>query len=244
MCVKFDENKPMTKQYCEIRVNIGGYSERPMQIIVIRRWSLPLGINRKLGDIEFKFESGGKLKFRRKKLTIGGRQVRLEYDRGDYKVLVKGVGSDGWKVFSDGDAWGGFLMKFRGNLPLEKEKTFLQKLYDIYHSKLKHSEAAIYSEIQKIQGLDDGLKAFLYYAWHRVHVEERAYPSKSSPYYREDELPYSEDLNGGKTFLGATHYFFVSEMDPKEVEKIFRKPESKKEALRYFLKLRDRIDAK
>lgn len=212
--MSFFPDKPMTEQYREERI----LSSR--EKVLIRRWEIP-SIKRNFGNISFWFEKGGVLKFKRC-------DKKLEYDRGDYQIKV----NNGEKVFSrDGDAWKLLLLRGLDGLSDEERKLFLKHLYDLY-GKLEVPEKEIYQQIREL-GFREELKAFLYYSWHRVHVEERTFPSLGSPYYKEDEKP-NPSFNGGRTFLGATYCVMQGEMGPYEAEEYFKRKESKQEALRYF----------
>ncbi len=218
--MSFFPNKPMTEQYCEVRLIL--FSEE----VLIRRWEIPLLLERNFGDISFRFREGGLLKFKRYSKSV------LKYDRGDYQIEVD-IGGRGFK--KDGEIWKLLLLRGLDGLSDKRKKLFLKHLYGLWE-KLKVPEEEIY---QQIRELDFGkeLKAFLYYSWHRVHVEERAFPSHDSPYYKEDEGP-NPGLNGGRTFLGATYCVIQGKMDPDEAEKHFKKKESKQEALKYFEEFR------
>jgi len=156
----------------------------------------------------------------------------LKYDRGDYQIEV-GIGGRSFK--EDGKIWKLLLLRGLNGLSDEGKKLFLKHLYDLWE-KLEVPEEEIYQQICKLD-FGEKLKAFLYYSWHRVHVEERTFPSRGSPYYKEDESP-NPNFNGGRTFLGATYCVIQGKMDPDEAEKYFKKRESKQEALRYFEEFR------
>jgi len=212
----FFPDRPMTEQYHEEK-----------RTILIRRWEIP-SIERNFENISFRFKKGGALKF---KLWDENRSV-LEYDRGDYQIEV----NNGERVFSrDGDAWKLLLLRGLDGLSDEERKLFLKHLYGLWE-KLEVPEEEIYQKIREL-GFREELKAFLYYSWHRVHVEERTFPSRGSPYYKEDESP-NPYFNGGRTFLGATYCVMQGKMEPYEAEEYFKRRESKQEALRYFEEFR------
>lgn len=214
----------MTEQYCEMSLLLSSGKEK--REVIVRRWKIPLQLERNFGDVRFKFTRGGLLRFR----SYVFREIGfvLEYDRGDYLIEI---GIEERNLRRDGDIWNFLLLRGLSGLSYEGKNLFLNHLYGLWE-KLEIPEEEIYRQIHEL-GFGEELKAFLYYSWHRLHVDERAFPSLGSPYYKEDERPKS-DFNGGRTFLGATYCVIQGNKDPYEAEKHFREGKSKQEALRYF----------
>lgn len=228
--MSFFPDKPMTEQYCEISL-ILSFGKKNMKVL-IRRWEIPLLLERNFGNISFRFKKGGLLRFK----SWGKNRPVLEYDRGDYQIEV----DNGEGGFSrDGKAWELLLLRGLDGLSDEEKKLFLKHLYDLWE-KLEVPEEEIYQQIREL-GFREELKAFLYYSWHRVHVEERAFPSCGSPYYKEDERP-NPDFNGGRTFLGATYCVIRGEKKADDAEDFFKKKESKGKAREYFEELKRLVE--
>jgi hypothetical protein len=183
-----------------------------------RKWITPVGHQRSFGSFTFTFSEGGKVKFRNyflKKVMFSShlsylKQNYIAYDRGDYQIQISFQYGQFFS-YSDENIWN--LIQIELDINIIKT---LRQLYE-YISK---PEKEIYEAINS-KSISNELKAFYYYSWHKFHVEERGYPSKGSPYYKDDENP-KQGLNGGKRFIVATYIMIKENKPPNEVYKIFQ----------------------
>jgi len=152
---------------------------------------IPDNISRKFGIYSFTFKKGTKCN-----------AVTKQYN-GDYIIIVNN------SAFKDLNIWNLVLNSIGRNL-----RNIILRLLVIVESlwsKTPQKEGEIFSTINNFQNNFpytyqlirqnnihlDRVQTFLYYSWHRCHIEERVYPS----YFR---------YNGRGDYLGATYILFAN----------------------------------
>jgi hypothetical protein len=160
---------------------------------------IPDNIRRQFGIYEFSFIEGTKVNYKTKQYN------------GDYQICIN---NKNWRDF---EIWNLFTTNINQNneqlierllLIIEYLWSELNTEYDVYNHILQFNNKfnETFNLLKKFTISLDLIQSFLYYSWHRCHIEERAYPSE-------------EGYNGRGDYLGATYILFANKYNLQPLDK-------------------------
>ncbi len=151
---------------------------------------IPDNINRQFGKYIFSFNKGTKNNF-----------ITKQYN-GDYIICINN------RAWFDIDIWNLFVNNVPSNSSQIVERSLLiveklwnmqqieQNIFDLINN-FNTNFPNTYNSLNNLNIPLDVIQTFLYFSWHRCHIEERAYPSVNR-------------LNGRGDYLGATYILFAN----------------------------------